>query len=133
MVETKEQLNIDDIVEISHDREQTKYCLDNIVLVGALKGYKATQETKDFEFWKNYTIILKKTDSRIDLKFSIKRENEIEGFEVDTHGEQKLKHLMEVVLGDKIKSLFSNRIFFSYSSEGTMVLLSCVLDFILNE
>ncbi len=133
VVVAKEQFNIEDVIQMCEDRDKVKYYLDNILIVGALKGYVVTQITYDFEFWKNYTIKMTNNNKEIELKFNIKNEKQIDSLEIDTHGVRDLGGLLQVNLGDTIKSLFSNRLFFSYKHEGFIVLLNGLLEFVLSE
>ena len=128
----KEQLTIVDIANMTNDSEKTNYYLENISIIGSLKGYSVKQKTEDYTFWKNHTILFSNSHQFFDLKFSFKSEK-IESFEVDCQNIKELSDMLATYLGDNVKMLFSNRIFFTYAQESILMLLNAVLDFVLSE
>jgi hypothetical protein len=52
-LDEKEKMNTDMLAELSEESEKVRYYLENILIIGALKGYQVSQETYDYSFWKN--------------------------------------------------------------------------------
>jgi len=125
------QLNTDMIAEMMQDSETIKNYLDNIMIVGALKGYRIEQKTKDFTFWTKHTVSLVRDGYNVHCTFTVKKFNKIENFEVRVHISELRERLLQH-LGIDIK-MVPGDVFFSYHHEGILKMLEILQEFIVSE
>jgi hypothetical protein len=128
----KEQMNTDMVSELSEESDKVKTYLDNILLISALKGYRVSQITNDYDFWRNHNISFNSDTDSFDIQFSIKRNNKIDSFEIKSKNRKLTDVLALLVADEKIKVIHSS-LFFTYSHEGRMLMLENLHGFILNE
>jgi hypothetical protein len=130
-IEESLQLNVDMVGDMMEDSEKVKDYLDNIILIGALKGYKCSQLTDDYTFWKKHVISLQRDNDKFFISFSIKPNNTIESVEVRGN-RLKLSDMLSDCVGDSIKRLPGD-MFFSYHHDGILLMLETSQKFILSE
>jgi hypothetical protein len=127
----KEQMNVDMVAELNEESEKVKKYLDNIMLIGALKGYKVNQVTEDYTFWRNYNITFQRDTDKFYVQFSIKRNNKLDSFEIKSSS-AKLTDILTSFVGEEIKTI-PTAVFFTYSHKDKMLMLEVLHSFILDE
>ncbi len=125
------QLNTDMIAEMMQDSETIKNYLDNIMIIGALKGCRVEQKTKNFTFWTRHDISLNRDDYNVHCSFMVKEFNRVESFEIKSHITE-LKERLLPFLGVDIKTIPGD-VFFSYHHEGILKMLQVLQEFIVGE
>jgi hypothetical protein len=130
-MEARVELDIDMVLGMMQDSEKIRNYLDNIMIVGALKGYRVEQEIRDFTFWTKYVFSLQRNGYNIHCAFTVKEFKRVENFEVRVHISELRDRLFQC-LGVDIK-MIPGDIFFTYHHEGILKMLQVVQDFIVTE
>ena len=129
-IEVRVELNTDMIAEMMENSEVIKNYWENIMIVGALKGYRVEQETREFTFWTKHTISLKRDDYNVHCSFTVKS-NRVDSFEIKSHITELKESLLQC-LGVDIKMILVD-VFFTYHHKGILKMLQVLQEFVVGE